>query len=212
MEALYHQTNRVLQEIEKSFQTLASSSPNDFSSIENEIHMKITTVNSNCDRLDVLLYKVPVTQRPSAKMRIDQLKYDIRHLQNALEVCRQKKQRRQVEMNEREQLLNHRFTSNQETCLDIDFALQHNTSLNNAHTGVDEMLSTGNSILGSLVNQRDTLKGAHRRILTIGSTLGLSNHTMKLIERRFVEDKYIMIGGMIITLLVIMLVVYFIVF
>lgn len=212
MEALYHQTNRVLQEIEKSFQTLASSPPNDFSTIENDIHMKITTVNSNCDRLDVLLYKVPVTQRPSAKMRIDQLKYDLRHLQNALEVYKQKKQRRQVEMDEREQLLNHRFTSNQETCLDIDFALQHNTSLNNAHTGVDEMLSTGNSILGSLVNQRATLKGAHRRILAIGSTLGLSNHTMKLIERRFVEDKYVMIGGMITTLLVIMLVIYFIVF
>lgn len=212
MEALYHQTNRVLQEIEKSFQTLASSPPNDFSTIENDIHMKITTVNSNCDRLDVLLYKVPVTQRPSAKMRIDQLKYDLRHLQNALEVYKQKKQRRQVEMDEREQLLNHRFTSNQETCLDIDFALQHNTSLNNAHTGVDEMLSTGNSILGSLVNQRATLKGAHRRILAIGSTLGLSNHTMKLIERRFVEDKYVMIGGMITTLLVIILVIYFIVF
>lgn len=115
-------------------------------------------------------------------------------------------------MDEREQLLNHRFTSNQETCLDIDFALQHNTSLNNAHTGVDEMLSTGSNILGSLINQRETLKGAHRRIQAIGSTLGLSNHTMKLIERRFVEDKYIMIGGMITTLLVIMLVIYFIVF
>ncbi|XP_055911262.1 probable Golgi SNAP receptor complex member 2 [Eupeodes corollae] len=212
MEALYHQTNRVLQEIERSFQTLASAPPNDFSTIENDIHMKITTVNSNCDRLDVLLYKVPVTQRPSAKMRIDQLKYDIRHLQNALEVYRQKKQRRQVEIDEREQLLNHRFTSNQETCLDIDFALQQNTSLNNAHTGVDEMISTGANILGSLINQRETLKGAHRRILAIGSTLGLSNHTMKLIERRFVEDKYVMIGGMIITLLVIMLVIYFIVF
>lgn len=35
----------------------------------------------NCDRLDVLVFKVPAPQRPSAKMRVDQLKYDIRHLQ-----------------------------------------------------------------------------------------------------------------------------------
>lgn len=35
----------------------------------------------NCDRLDVMLYKVPVAQRPNAKMRVDQLKYDVRHLQ-----------------------------------------------------------------------------------------------------------------------------------
>lgn len=36
---------------------------------------------SNCDRLDVLVFKVPVSQRPNAKMRVDQLRYDIRHLQ-----------------------------------------------------------------------------------------------------------------------------------
>lgn len=35
----------------------------------------------NCDRLDVLVFKVPAAQRPNAKMRVDQLKYDIRHLQ-----------------------------------------------------------------------------------------------------------------------------------
>lgn len=38
-------------------------------------------IRRNCDRLDVLVFKVPVTQRPNAKMRVDQLKYDIRHLQ-----------------------------------------------------------------------------------------------------------------------------------
>lgn len=36
---------------------------------------------SNCDRLDVLVFKVPASQRQNAKMRVDQLKYDIRHLQ-----------------------------------------------------------------------------------------------------------------------------------
>lgn len=36
---------------------------------------------SNCDRLDVLVFKVPASQRPNSKMRVDQLKYDIRHLQ-----------------------------------------------------------------------------------------------------------------------------------
>lgn len=38
----------------------------------------------NCDRLDVLVFKVPAAQRPNAKMRVDQLKYDIRHLQVTL--------------------------------------------------------------------------------------------------------------------------------
>ncbi|XP_075159818.1 golgi SNAP receptor complex member 2 [Haematobia irritans] len=211
MEALYHQTNHILKEIEQSFHKLVQTvgQPNCYD-IENEIQMKITQVNSNCDRLDVLLYKVPPSQRPSSKMRIDQLKYDIRHLQSSLQMYREKRQRKQQEISEREQLLSHRFTANNtETCLDLDYALQHNQQLGNAHQGVDEMISTGSNILSSLVSQRGTLKGAQKRLMTIGSTLGLSNHTMKLIERRFVEDKYIMFGGMFVTLLVIALVIYF---
>ncbi|XP_073843461.1 golgi SNAP receptor complex member 2 [Musca autumnalis] len=213
MEALYHQTNHILKEIEQSFQRLVHTAgqPDNYD-VENEIQMKITQVNSNCDRLDVLLYKVPVSQRPTAKMKVDQLKYDVRHLQSSLQLYREKRQRRQQEISEREQLLSHRFTANNtETCLDLDYELQHNQQLGNAHQGVDEMLSTGSNILTSLVNQRNTLKGAQKRLMTIGSTLGLSNHTMKLIERRFVEDKYVMLGGMFVTLLIIGLVIYFVV-
>jgi hypothetical protein len=36
---------------------------------------------SNCDRLDVLVFKVPAAMRQNSKMKVDQLKYDVRHLQ-----------------------------------------------------------------------------------------------------------------------------------
>lgn len=118
-----------------------------------------------------------------------------------------------MEASAREQLLNRRFTSNQETAIDLaDAALDHNNSLMNAHQGVDEMMFTGSSILDSLRSQRETLKGARKRILDIGNTLGLSNHTMRLIEKRLSEDKYILYGGMFVTLLVIVLIIYFFVF
>lgn len=128
---------------------------------------------------------------------------------------KQKKQRKQAELSEREQLLNYRFTANAtspETCVDIDYTLQHHSSLQNAHHGVDEMIMSGTSILSSLVNQRDTLKAAKTKLMTIGNVLGLSNHTMKLIERRFSEDKIILFGGMILTMLVLFIVIYFLVF
>lgn len=35
----------------------------------------------NCERLDVLVFKTPINQRPMAKMRVDQLKYDNKHIQ-----------------------------------------------------------------------------------------------------------------------------------
>lgn len=54
-----------------------------------------------------------------------------------------KKQRQATELNEREELLNRQFTSNSATSIDMDFSLQHHTSMNNAHHGVDEMIMTG---------------------------------------------------------------------
>nr|XP_029729112.1 probable Golgi SNAP receptor complex member 2 [Aedes albopictus] len=211
MEALYFQTNSLIQETQQCFQQLSSVRV-DSVAVEADIQTKLATVNANCDRLDVLLYKVPVAQRQNAKMRVDQLKYDVRHLQAALKLYQDKKARKEMELAERESLLNKRFTSNSETSIDIDYSLQHHNSMQNAHRGVDEMLWTGTNILDGLRNQRETLKGAKKRILDVGNTLGLSNQTMKMIERRLAEDKYVMIGGMIVTLLIIVLVIYFFVF
>ncbi|XP_030570802.1 probable Golgi SNAP receptor complex member 2 [Drosophila novamexicana] len=215
METLYHQTNNTVKEIEQCFQRLGQVAPQEALDVENTIQVKITQANSNCDRLDVLLFKVPPSQRQSSKLRIDQLKYDLRHLQTSLQHARDRRQRRQQEISEREQLLNHRFTANStapsETCLQLDYELQHHTQMGNAHRGVDDMIASGSGILESLISQRMTLGGAHKRIQAIGSTLGLSNHTMKLIERRLVEDRRIFLGGMVVTMLIIGLIIYFLV-
>lgn len=91
-----------------------------------------------------------------------------------------------------------RFAPNDpDTSIYIDAALQHNTQLNNAHREMDDLLTHGNSILGNLKEQRYTLKGAHKKILDVANTLGLSNTVLRLIERRSHQDKYILYGGMI---------------
>lgn len=84
--------------------------------------------------------------------------------------------------------------------------------MTNAHHGVDDMINTGHGVLDSLRSQRETLKGAQKRIIDIGNTLGLSTHTMRLIEKRINEDKYVVFGGMAVTLLVIILVIYYFLF
>lgn len=152
---------------------------------------------------------MPVTQRQATKMRVDQLKYDVRHLQAAIQSYQKKKERQIQEETEREQLLNRRFSPNSETAIDLDYSLQHHNSLQNANQGVDDMLYTGANMLDNLRSQRETLKGARSRILDVGQTLGLSNHTMLLIERRVKQDKLVMFGGMIVTLLIIGLVIWY---
>lgn len=62
-------------------------------------------------------------------------------------------------------------------------------------------------MLETLRYNRETLKGAHRRIIDLANTLGLSNATISLIERRVSQDKYILFGGMFVTIAVVILVI-----
>ncbi|KAK9752123.1 hypothetical protein QE152_g4522 [Popillia japonica] len=216
MDALYHQTNSLIQQTQERFKVLRSA-PN-VEEIEQQIQDEINLINSNCEKLDLMVSKVQIAQRPYAKMRCDQLKYDNKHLQAALFSEQQKRKRQEIARLEREQLLNRRLYSpssrnvkdkklHDATTLDIDYAMQHSDAMHRVHQGVDEMLSTGTNALESLRSQRFTLKGAHRRIVDMANTLGLSTHTMRLIDRRVAQDKIILFGGMLVTLIVIVLVI-----
>ncbi|OXU28602.1 hypothetical protein TSAR_005362 [Trichomalopsis sarcophagae] len=207
METLYHQTNKLVQELQHLFSQLDKKNPNlDVAAVEHEIQTKLRNINSNCDRLDILCSKGPISQRQNAKMRVDLLKYESRHLTSALNKWKQTILSKQRKEAEREALLSRKFTTNDHVDIMIDHSLQHNTSMHNSINGVDNMLQTGFGIMDSLQSQRYTLKGAHKRLIDIGNVLGLSNTTMRLIENRARSDGFILVFGMIFTCLVIALV------
>lgn len=155
----------------------------------------------------MLCLKGPVSQRQNNRMRVDQLKYDSRHLSAALNSWSNRVMRQQREEAEREALLGRKFTTNDHVDIFIDHSAQYNNSLNNTVHGIDDLLHQGNSVLDSLRSQRLTLKGTHKRLIDIGNTLGLSNTTMRLIEQRTKQDGFILITGMILTCVVIVLVI-----
>ncbi|KAJ2946386.1 hypothetical protein O0L34_g12430 [Tuta absoluta] len=210
MEALYHQTNQLLQETSDLFVRIERD-PLRTEEIENEIQRKINAINANCEKLDIYVFKTPINQRPMAKMRVDQLKYDSKHIQASLTNAQNKRMRREQEMKEREQLLSRRFgPGNDHTSINVDYLAQEQNSLQNSHRNVDDMLHTGTNILDTLKYNRETLKGAHRRIIDLANTLGLSNATISLIERRVQQDKYVLFGGMFVTIAVIVLVIIYV--
>ncbi|XP_066159211.1 probable Golgi SNAP receptor complex member 2 [Euwallacea fornicatus] len=207
MEELYHQTNKLIQQTQQRFKVLEGNVSNALD-VEAEINENIKQIQSNCERLDLYVYKLPIDHRQNVKMRSDQLKYDNRHLQAALEAAKQKRIRRESAANEREQLLNRRFAPNPDlTTINMDYSIQHHGSLQNANQGVDEMIYTGVNTLESLRSQRSVLKQAHKKIMDMANTLGLSNHTMRLIEKRVSEDKGVFIAGVVVTFIVIILVI-----
>ncbi|KXJ19583.1 Golgi SNAP receptor complex member 2 [Exaiptasia diaphana] len=178
MEGLYQQTNRLVLQIQSQLNKLGIVQGESLDELEQSIDNTLHEVSTNCDRLALLVNKEPPHKRQSAKM-------------------------------ERDELLNRKFAPNNsgETSIMIDHALQHNTGLQNANRGMDDMLSSGSSILTGLREQRNMLKGTQKRILDIANTLGLSNTVMRLIDKRATQDKWIVIGGAVVTCIIMFFVV-----
>ncbi|XP_064030541.1 Golgi SNAP receptor complex member 2 isoform X1 [Pogoniulus pusillus] len=208
MEALYQQTNRQLHEVQSYMGRLETSDKASVHSVENEIQARIDDICGSLQRLEVLCSKEPPSRRQNAKLRVEQLKYDVQHLQTALSNFQHRRQAREQQERQRQELLARTFTANDSaTSIPIDESLQFNESLQSAHRGVDELLGSGTSILQGLRDQRVTLKGTQRKLLDVANMLGLSNTVMRLIEKRALQDKYLMAGGMLLTCLLMLLVV-----
>ena len=74
---------------------------------------------------------------------------------------------------------------------------------------MDDLLAHGGTILESLRDQRNTLKGIQKKVLDVAQTLGMSGTVMRLIERRQDGDKWILLGGIVVTCIVMFLVIRF---
>ncbi|XP_078079884.1 Golgi SNAP receptor complex member 2 isoform X1 [Mustelus asterias] len=206
METLYHQTNKQIHEVQTHMGQLEKADAQSVHLVENEIQARIDQIFSNLERLEILTSKEPPNRRQNAKFRVDQLKYDCQHLQTALKNFQHRRYTREQQDREREELLSRTFTTNDaDTSIAIDESLQFNTSVINAHRGMDDLLGSGSSILTGLRDQRMTLKGAQKKILDVANMLGMSNTVMRLIEKRSFQDKFIMIGGMVVTCIIMVL-------
>ncbi|XP_067168023.1 Golgi SNAP receptor complex member 2 isoform X3 [Apteryx mantelli] len=161
MEGLYHQTNKQVHEVQSHMGRLETSDKQSVHLVENEIQARIDNIFSNLERLEILSSKEPPSKRQNAKLRVDQLKYDVQHLQTALRNFQHRRYVREQQERQREELLARTFTTN----------------------------------------------GTHKKILDVANMLGLSNTVMRLIEKRAFQDKYFMIGGMILTCVIMFLVV-----
>ncbi|XP_064030544.1 Golgi SNAP receptor complex member 2 isoform X3 [Pogoniulus pusillus] len=161
MEALYQQTNRQLHEVQSYMGRLETSDKASVHSVENEIQARIDDICGSLQRLEVLCSKEPPSRRQNAKLRVEQLKYDVQHLQTALSNFQHRRQAREQQERQRQELLARTFTAN----------------------------------------------GTQRKLLDVANMLGLSNTVMRLIEKRALQDKYLMAGGMLLTCLLMLLVV-----
>jgi len=201
LDSLYHATNKRLSEAQDILSTIASNRVHvdneTLSQKHREISARVEHILSNCDRLDVLVLKEPPARRQNWKIRVDQLKNDVRHLQSQFQTSQVKLYEREQAERDRNELLNTKFTTNAEaangnasdTSILIDAALNHQGSLARSRQGVTELLDQGRETLSALRDQRNLMKNIKKKMLDISSMLGMSNTVMRLIERRSEGDK-----------------------
>lgn len=82
-----------------------------------------------------------------------------------------------------------------------DHALRENSFFTSTNSTLDEYIQRGQAVLGDLGDQREVLKNTQRKLYNIGTTLGISSDTIRMVERRAKQDKWIFWGGVIVFIL-----------
>jgi hypothetical protein len=88
-------------------------------------------------------------------------------------------------------------------------AFREQSFFSQTNTQLDEFMDRGRAVLADLGQQRDILKNTQRRLYSVGNTLGISGDTIRMVERRAKQDKWIFWGGVVVFVLFCWLVLHF---
>ena len=79
-----------------------------------------------------------------------------------------------------------------------DHALREANFFSTTNATLDEYLDRGRAVLGDLGQQREILKGTQKRLYGVANTLGVSGDTIRMVERRAKQDKWVFWAGVLV--------------
>ena len=154
----------------------------------------------------VLIVKENPSKRDTWKRKVSQISEECDQFRVALDRFGSRESRRMQEEQEREELMRRisgggnmnngggDVTLNMGSSYDVEASA--GMSMRRSGQMVDDLLDSGANILGSLHEQKDRLKSARRKVLSVLDTLGVSQSVLKVIDRRQRMDAIIVYGGM----------------
>lgn len=77
-------------------------------------------------------------------------------------------------------------------------ALREQNFFAGTNNALDEYIARGQAVLGDLGSQKDMLKNTQKRLYSVANTLGISGDTIRMIEKRSREDKWIFGAGVVV--------------
>jgi golgi SNAP receptor complex member 2 len=154
-------------------------------------------------------------QRVVWNRKILELRNDMQSIRHQVERYDQQRNSNLRQLRDREELLTRRRgrggrnggsttnNSNNNEHQDLMHLADEAQSLQQSSLMVDDLLSTGQASLQGLSDQRSRLRGVRKVVSDMANRLGLTNTTMRIIERRDITDAYLVFAGMIVTCVVI---------
>ncbi|KAL5614659.1 uncharacterized protein BROUX77_000496 [Berkeleyomyces rouxiae] len=77
-------------------------------------------------------------------------------------------------------------------------ALREQGFFQNTNSALDDYIARGQAVLSDLNSQREMMKNTQKRLYSVANTLGISGDTIRMVERRAREDKWIFWAGVVV--------------
>lgn len=170
-----------------------------------DLLMVLDELDRQLDLMEQLVLKETPAQREKWKRKISELRQESSTLRNQGQATDNYRRRTTSYQVERDELLRRRNKRQGEES-DVQNLAQEGESLDQSQFMVGNLINQGEESLNSLHMQRQRLRGVTGVLTNIGNRLGVTQSTMRIIERRDITDAYLVAAGMVITCIVFYLV------
>jgi len=168
-----------------------------------ELYLVLQELNHQLDQMEELCLRESPAQRQVWQRKIAELRQESQSLQQQGAITSSNSSNSSLDQSQRDELMLRRRKRNPNANeSDLQNLTGEAESLQSSDTMVLDLLATGEASYENLQQQRARLRGVTRVVFDIGSALGLSQSTMRIIERRDITDAYLVAAGMVVTLIV----------
>ncbi|KAJ3076807.1 Golgi SNAP receptor complex member 2 [Podochytrium sp. JEL0797] len=160
-----------------------------------QIHSNLETLRQSAkDLSDVAKREITTVKREKAVVRSNQMQADYQSLRMKYDELKKRQQDMDAPMTDTSAILM------------MDGLLKEDEILNSSGNRIDEFTHMARASLNELYGQREILKSTQKRMYDVANRLGLSSTTIKYIEKRAVQDRWILFGGMVVTVVLMWLI------
>lgn len=170
-----------------------------------ELYLVLDELSMQLDIMDQLVQRETPAQREVWKRKILELREDARSLRRLGQDYDRRMNANVRHQRERDELLRRRRQRTPHGTVDerdMSNLADEGQSLQQSQVMTADLIASGQASLSSLRQQREQMGGITGVLFQMSNRLGLTQSTMRIIERRDITDAYLVFGGIIVTLIV----------